>query len=391
MIQKIYFATDHAGFALKEKLVPFVRDVLGYDVVDSGAYVYDEDDDFTDFVAKAAREVSLRPGKHRAIILGGSGQGEAMIANRFAGVRAVVYYGGSEEIVKLSRVHNDANVLSLGARFVSFEEAKKMVMLWLHTAHEPKEKYDRRIKETDTLSGVSQNRSSETNFKLVGINALVVAPSLPASGQGEIESLTEALKGIAREIQIDIVDGVFAPFVSWPFTEQDPKQSMLALKTFSQDFRVEVDCMCVKPEGYLDIFAETNVSRVIIHAGSTLEYTKCIAHARAHGYKIGLAVLNTTDTSLFDTYSTHFDFVQVMGIETIGVQGQPFDERTLETVRALRTKYPELEIAVDGAVNESTIMRLKNAGANRFAPGSAISKAPDPALAYQRLSKLVNT
>lgn len=384
MIEKIYFATDHAGFALKEKLVPFVRDVLGYDVIDCGAYTEDPEDDFTDFVAKAAREVSLHPSSTRAIILGGSGQGEAMIANRFVGVRAVVYYGGSEEIIKLSRVHNDANVLSLGARFVSFEDAKKMVMLWLHTAHEPKEKYDRRITETDTLS--VQTKSSTP---LKPSNPLSVAPSLPAAKFAELESLVASLTGTARELQVDIVDGVFVPATSWPFTEENPREELLKLKGLTKTISIEVDCMCMRPETYLDLFVEVGVSRVIIHAGSTTQYETCIAHARSHGYKIGLAVLNTTAPELVLTYATHFDFVQVMGIETVGAQGQPFDVRTLETVQTLRAKYPRLEIAVDGAVNTSTIIRLKEAGANRFAPGSAITKAPDAASAYRQLVALV--
>lgn len=389
MIQKIYFATDHAGFELKEKLVPFVRDILGYDVVDFGAYKLEAEDDFTDFIAKAAREVSLHPEETRAIIFGGSGQGEAMLANRFHGVRAVAYYGGNEEIIKLSRVHNDANVLSLGARFLSFEEAKKAVMLWLHTTHERVAKYDRRIAETEVFSNATSTEVL-VEKKHMQRNQVSVAPSLPAKSFKELELLCKALRGHVREIQIDIVDGIFAPSVSWPFTEPNPKSDFLKIKEFSKYFSLEVDCMCMRPEAYLDVFVEIGVSRVIVHAGSTTEYEKCITHARAHGYKIGLAVLNTSDPKLFDTYATYFDFVQVMGIESVGTQGQPFDESTLKTVSLLRTKYPHLEIAVDGSVNESTIVKLKEAGANRFAPGSAIAKSPDPLAAYKKLYGLVS-
>ena len=111
----IYFATDHAGFELKQALLPFVRDILGYEVVDCGATSLNPEDDFTDFISQAAREVAANPDGTKAIILGGSGQGEAMLANRFHSVRAVVYYGGNKDIITLSRTHNDANVLSLGA------------------------------------------------------------------------------------------------------------------------------------------------------------------------------------------------------------------------------------------------------------------------------------
>jgi len=84
------------------------------------------------------------------------------------------------------------------------------------------------------------------------------------------------------------------------------------------------------------------------------------------------------------------DFVQLMGIKKIGAQGQPFDEPTLARAKELRTKFPDLEIAVDGSVNGTTISQLLAAGVNRFAPGSAISRANDPILAFKELSALIN-
>jgi ribose 5-phosphate isomerase B len=89
----------------------------GFVVVDHGAIVLDPKDDFPDFISKAAKRVSEQSGD-RAIIFGGSGQGEAMVANRFPRVRAAVYVGGDESLPALSRKHNDSNVLSIGARFV---------------------------------------------------------------------------------------------------------------------------------------------------------------------------------------------------------------------------------------------------------------------------------
>lgn len=145
---QVFFATDHAGFALKETLTAFVRDVLGYEVVDCGALSFDATDDYPGFVVSAARMLLDAPGS-RAIILGGSGQGEAMTANRFKGVRATVYYGGPEEIITLSREHNDANVLSLGARFVDEETAKRVVEQWLSLPFSDDERHVRRITAID--------------------------------------------------------------------------------------------------------------------------------------------------------------------------------------------------------------------------------------------------
>ncbi len=142
---KIYFASDHAGFEMKEKLKEFLKE-KGYEVEGLGDFVYDKQDDYPDFIFKAAKAVAEDEGS-KGIILGGSGQGEAIAANKVKGIRAVVYYGGPEDIVKLSREHNDANILSLGARFLSEEEAKKVVDLWLKTPFSGEERHQRRIQK----------------------------------------------------------------------------------------------------------------------------------------------------------------------------------------------------------------------------------------------------
>jgi ribose 5-phosphate isomerase B len=143
----IHFASDHAGFELKNELVAFVRDELGHDIEDHGAHVYDKEDDYTDFVRLAAEAVSADPKHARGIILGGSGQGEAMCANRFPHVRATTYYHHDLDIIRLAREHNDANVLSLGARFIDIESAKEAVKLWLETPFRADSRHVRRIEK----------------------------------------------------------------------------------------------------------------------------------------------------------------------------------------------------------------------------------------------------
>jgi ribose 5-phosphate isomerase B len=144
----MYVATDHAGFLHKEAVRAWLL-AEGCTVVDVGATVLDLDDDFPDYIALAAKAVSQNPETTAAIIFGGSGQGEAMVANRFPGVRATVYYGGDESIIKLSREHNDANVLSIGARFVSVDQAKKVIWDWLHFEKGTDPKYHRRNVKID--------------------------------------------------------------------------------------------------------------------------------------------------------------------------------------------------------------------------------------------------
>lgn len=125
---KVHLATDHAGLELKN----IIKDYLlnkGHDVKDHGAYEYDALDDYPDFIFPCAIAVS-EDQESKGIILGGSGQGEAMAANRIQGCRAAVYYSGPIEIVKLSREHNNANILSLGARFMTQDEIFGIIEIW---------------------------------------------------------------------------------------------------------------------------------------------------------------------------------------------------------------------------------------------------------------------
>ena len=144
---KIFLASDHAGFELKNILVEYLR-AQGREVTDYGPLHLDLGDDYPKLIKPLAHAVALEPGS-MGIALGGSGQGEAMECNRVRGVRAAVYYGGPLEILKLSRRHNNANVLALGARFVSASEAKEAVDLWLGTPFSGEERHARRIKELD--------------------------------------------------------------------------------------------------------------------------------------------------------------------------------------------------------------------------------------------------
>jgi ribose 5-phosphate isomerase B len=140
---KIYLASDHAGFELKVALkIMLVEE--GHDVEDFGAHQYEPEDDYPDTVTKVANAVASDP-ESRGIVLGGSGQGEAMACNRIKGARAAVYYGGPNEILRVSREHNNANILSLGARFMTEKEAKSAVTEWLSTPFSNEERHVRRL------------------------------------------------------------------------------------------------------------------------------------------------------------------------------------------------------------------------------------------------------
>lgn len=151
---KIHIASDHAGFELKEALIVFLRE-RGLDVEDDGPSSFNPEDDYPDYILPMAAKVAQNKDTY-GIALGASGQGEAMVANRIKGVRAAVYYGPAKQSQKdaegktldmlaSTREHNDANILAIGARFVSTEEAKEAVLTWLGTAFSGAERHVRRL------------------------------------------------------------------------------------------------------------------------------------------------------------------------------------------------------------------------------------------------------
>jgi ribose 5-phosphate isomerase B len=149
--QTIHLATDHGGFEHKEAVKKWLISE-GFKIVDHGAITLEPLDDFPDYISKAAEAVSRDPVNSVAVVFGGSGQGEAMVANRYKKVRATVYYGGNKEIISLSKEHNDANILSIGARFVSIDETKGVIWQWLHTDLLPDEKYRRRNQKIEDIT-----------------------------------------------------------------------------------------------------------------------------------------------------------------------------------------------------------------------------------------------
>src|SRR5437870_6938652 len=140
---RIAVASDHAGFKYKEVLGRHLKE-LGHEVQDFGAYS-EEPVDYPDFIRPAAEAVA-RGECERGIVLGGSGNGEAMAANRVKGVRCALCW--NEETARLGRQHNDANMISIGQRLVSEQEAIAIVNVWLATPFEGG-RHVRRIQKLD--------------------------------------------------------------------------------------------------------------------------------------------------------------------------------------------------------------------------------------------------
>lgn len=155
----IYLGSDHRGYEMKEKIKAWLAE-QGMEFEDCGPDHFDKDDDYPDFISKVGEAVSRDPDSNIGIILGATGQGEAIVANKYHGVRAVVYYGGPADIVKLARIHNDANVLSIGfAPGNTMDERKEMdpqevigyIKTFLDTKFLNEERHVRRIEKIKKL------------------------------------------------------------------------------------------------------------------------------------------------------------------------------------------------------------------------------------------------
>lgn len=154
----VYIASDHAGYKLKSILISFLG-AEGFRVHDCGPTAFNVEDDYPDYLMPMARRVA-EDDTSFGIGIGASGQGEAMAANRVPGVRAAVYYGEARgeqtdaagtilNLLQSTRAHNNANILCIGARFISEQDAKHAVQLWLSTPFSGEVRHARRIAKLD--------------------------------------------------------------------------------------------------------------------------------------------------------------------------------------------------------------------------------------------------
>jgi ribose 5-phosphate isomerase B len=144
---KIFIGGDHAGFEMKEELKKYLA-TLQYEVEDIGPHRFNPNDDYPDFVIPLAKAVTENPDS-RGIVVAGSGEGEIMCANKIEGIRAALVYDSYS--ARISREHNDANIMAIGARTMDVETAKRLVKIWLETPFSYEERHIRRLRKIAEL------------------------------------------------------------------------------------------------------------------------------------------------------------------------------------------------------------------------------------------------
>ena len=212
-----------------------------------------------------------------------------------------------------------------------------------------------------------------------------IVPAVIPQSAAEVIEMTKVL-AFSHEFHLDVVDGVFVPSVSWPFF---PPGEPMEVKHFTDSFTLEVDLMVEKPVKAAKEWIAAGADMLVFHVES-IDLPSFVDFASHATVSIGVSMHGDTDWETFLSYVPHADYVQLMGIKTIGSQGQPFDERTLDRITLLKQQFPNHPITVDGSVNVDTIARLKKAGADRFIVGSAIVKQPNPQLAHAHLQTLIS-
>lgn len=214
-----------------------------------------------------------------------------------------------------------------------------------------------------------------------------VTPAVLAEDFSGLNEKLAKFVNITKMVQIDVCDGKFVPSISWPMGQRDNGSIERILNEeeglpFWEQLDFEFDLMVLNAHKNFDFFARLGVKKIIFHLeaeteDSFKEFLESLDPYFKDNIEIGLAINTTTDIKKLDQFINHVDFIQCMGIENIGFQGEPFDEKVLNQIKEIRGKYPEIKISVDGSVNENTAPLLVKAGANRLIVGSALMQGCD--------------
>ena len=229
-----------------------------------------------------------------------------------------------------------------------------------------------------------------------------ITPAILEKNFDEIKNKLAFLSGRIKCVQIDFCDGVFVPSQTWPFASgglQDVNFKKIINEEegmpYWQDFDFEFDMMVMDAVENFDIYMKLGPKRIIFHLKAQKnptefeEFLEGLDPYVRDSVEIGLAILPNTDLSTLASLVSKVDFVQCMGIDKIGFQGQSFNPKTLENIKFLKKEFPGLPVAVDGSVNLDTAGDILAAGADRLGVGSAIWKAPDLIDALEKFQSLL--
>lgn len=218
--------------------------------------------------------------------------------------------------------------------------------------------------------------------------SIPIVPAIIPRSEGAVIEATRTFR-FSHEYHLDIVDGVFVKSISWPY---EPEGEPLSVKAHTDKYTLEVDLMVSNPVAAAKEWIKAGADMLVFHV-ETIDVATFKDFARFDAPKdvsLGVSFSGDTSREALLPYLEYADYIQVMGIHTIGLQGQPFAEATLDHVRFFKEEYPQLPVSVDGSVNENTVERIVKAGADRLIVGSAIVGQSDMEAAYKKLRTIVD-
>jgi ribulose-phosphate 3-epimerase len=218
-----------------------------------------------------------------------------------------------------------------------------------------------------------------------------IIPAILPKDFAEVEEKTSLVKGSVKIVQIDVCDGQFVPNATWPYKREDDTFEKILHEEEGlpgwEKLDFEIDLMANNPEKLIEDWVIAGATRIVIHAesrGSVLDAVDSLTGR----VDVGIALNIDTPADVLDPYKNKIQFVQCMGIEHVGFQGQEFDERVINKVKEVKEIYPHLLVSVDGGVSLETAPLLIEAGVDRLVVGSAIFGSDNFIEALQNFKKL---
>lgn len=222
-----------------------------------------------------------------------------------------------------------------------------------------------------------------------------IIPAIIPDSLVELERKLRDLRGAAYRIQIDVMDGTYAPEKSWPYNGAD-REAFEAIRReddglpYWQDFDFEIDLLLNNPEERIEEWALAGAACLIVHIETTKKLTDIIATCKEKRLEVALALTPSSDPVLLAPHIDDIVFVQVMGNDTVGKHGVTLDPRAYDMIRAIKKRWPDMPVGVDIGVNEDTLPKLLEAGATRFASGSAVFGMGDAVRAWKKLEAMAS-
>lgn len=227
-----------------------------------------------------------------------------------------------------------------------------------------------------------------------------IIPAIMPKNFYDLKKKMEQVASVVKTIQIDIMDGKFVANRSWPLTREEDQQFLKIINQeegfpFWEDVNIEADLMVSDPQTEAEKWVAAGATRIIIHYTSAPieQVVSILNNLKDKGIEAGIAFTSKTDQSEMEGFVAEhlgsIDFLQHMGIQNIGFQGELFDDAVIDRIISLKQKFPELVISVDGGVNFETGEDLVDAGVDRLVSGSAIFESEAPAHTVKQFEEIL--